>query len=89
MSFNFDVVPVQIFLSKADAIAPKKCTTTEFNFKVSVGMGAPKISGDPLPLIQEHAQKGWLLKGALSLPPKQKGVGMTMGQLLCFEAPAG
>lgn len=86
VSFSFDMA-VQIFLSKPKLSAPKKFVTATYNYSVKMGTGMPKIIGDPVPLIQEHAEKGWLLKGALSLPMQQKGMAaFEMPLMLFFEA---
>ena len=88
MSFNFDMA-VQTYLSKPEADAqPKKYVTATYNYQMKVGVGGASLSGDPLPLIHEHAQKGWMLKGALSLPAQRKGMtGMAVPLMLFFEAP--
>ena len=85
VSFNY--MAVQTYLSKPEADAQKYVTAT-YNYQMKVGVGGASLSGDPLPLIHEHAQKGWMLKGALSLPAQRKGMtGMAMPLMLFFEAP--
>ena len=37
-----------------------------------MGAGRPQVLDDPKPVIEAYAAGGWLLKGALNLPPEMR-----------------
>jgi hypothetical protein len=70
--------PFQMFLSRVPHMARPvhyvvvrhECTLNMVS--MMMGSGTPQVENHPKPLIAEYAARGWVLKGALNLPPEMR-----------------
>ena len=93
-------MPFQMFFYRV----PMQCTPVQYRLDwhrysldlmamqqslLGMGRGESAMRGDPRPLIESHANKGWMLRGALSLPseaptPGAMSMQMNMPLLMVF-----
>ena len=85
-------VPFQVFLSRVPAACvPVRYCLLRHEYQLNMvammmGGGTPPLQNDPRPVIEAYASRGWLLKGALNLPPEMRpgDVSIRLPVLLAF-----
>jgi len=71
-------MPFQMFMSRVPMTAtPVQYLVLRHHYRLNMvsmmmGAGRPQLLDDPKPLFEAYAAKGWLLKGALNLPPEMR-----------------